>query len=319
MNFAQRFVLVVLAAFFVSSLATSLVAYLCAGVVVRSSHRAGAATRAWTLAVYRLLPALASLAATAFILAPGYFRHEQRDDIEGVGVVLVLAAAAGLVILLTSITRAVRTTMATAALRRTWLATGTPLPLTVARMPAFAIDTAFPLVAVIGVLRPRLFISTSVLHGCSPSELQAIVEHERRHVSAFDNVTRLLMDAAPDALGFTRASRALAAAWHQAVEHRADDAAGRRLELASALVQVARIAGASRPVVLPASALYRGEGIEDRVRRLVSGQAEARDAGHSRALAAVTVAMTAALAAAAASPWVSSAAHTLLETLVSLP
>lgn len=319
MNFAQRFVLVLLAAFFVSSIATSLAAWLCAGVVVRASHRSRAATRAWTLALYRLLPGLAALGVTAFILAPGYFRHEQRDEIEDVGIVLMLAAAGGLLILLASITRAIRTTIATAVLRRRWLATGTPLPMTVARMPAFAIDTAFPLVAVLGVFRPRLFISTSVLRGCSAGELEAIVEHERRHVSAFDNVTRLLMDAAPDALGFTRAARAVAAAWHQAVEHRADDAAARRLELASALVRVARIAGAARPVVLPASALYRGEGIEDRVRRLVSGQPDARDGRHSRALAAVTVALTAAVAAAAASTWVSGLAHTLLETIVSLP
>jgi hypothetical protein len=64
--------------------------------------------------------------------------------------------------------------------------------------------------------------------------------------------------------------------WHDAAEAVADDGATAlgpegRVDLASALLRVARLAPAGSPIVsLPASALYRGEDIADRVRRLLA-------------------------------------------------
>lgn len=319
MSFAQRFALVLLAAFFLSSLVTSFAGIVFAHVVVRAIRRAGAAGRAWTLAAFRLLPATLAVAITAAVLGPAYFRHEQRVELEGVGLALALCAAGGLLLTATSLARIARAVITTSSLRREWLAKGRPLAIAGAGMPAYAIDVPFPLVAVLGVLRPRLFISTCVLRGCSEAELDAIVEHERRHVSAFDNAVRMLMDAAPDAVGFTRASASLAAAWHQAVEHRADDAAARRLDLASALVRVARLAGASRAGVLPASALYRGEGIEERVKRLLTTSPDRTDRGVTRGLIAASAALALAVAGAALSSRASEIAHGILEAAVSLP
>ena len=318
MTFGMRFTLVLLAAFFLASAASSLAAWLAAGPVIRATARAAAAPRAWLLACFRLLPATAAVAMTALVLAPGYYRHEQRGEPEGVGLVLALAAAAGLLIAAGAVARAAAAVIRASALRRAWLAAGRPIDVAGAGMPAYAIDTAFPLVAVLGVLRPRLFISASVLRACSPPQLAAIVDHERRHVAAWDNAVRLLMDAAPDAVGLTRASGALAAAWHQAAEHRADDAARRRLDLASALVRVARLAGTTGPGAVPASALYRGEGVEERVRRLVESVPDGPALPRAVLCASAAVA-TAAIAAAATSPRALELAHALLETAVTLP
>lgn len=319
MTFMQRAALVLFAAFFVSTIATSVAGYLLAAPVMRALTNRAAATRASVLAFYRVLPSIAALAITAFVLAPGYVRHEQRDELEAAGVALVACAAGGLLILLRSLARVVRALLATSALRRQWLRAGVPLRIDGVGMPAFAIDLPFPLVAVLGVVRPRLFISSSVLKACSPDELRAIVDHERRHVSAFDNATRLLMDAAPDALGGTAMAGALGSMWHQAVEYRADDAAGRRLDLASALVRVARLAGNAPPVVLPASALYRGDGIDDRVRRLVREAPDASDGSTLRCLALAASVLAVAIAAAASNARASEFAHALLEAVVSLP
>ena len=318
MTFAQRFTLVLMAAFFLSTVATSLAGCVFAGAVLRASARASATARAWTIAAYRLLPAAAAFGITAFILGPGYYRHEQRGEPENAGLVLALCAAGGVLILLRSAARAARGILSTRALRRAWIAASRPLDIAGSGMPAFAIDSPFPLVAVLGVFRPRLFLSTSVLRACSPGEIAAIIEHERRHASAGDNAVRLLMDAAPDALGFSRAPGALAAAWHHAAEHRADEAAARRLDLASALVRVARMAGDARPMV-PASALYRGDSIEDRVKRLVGegpGAARTRPIG---AIGAAAAMLALALAGTAMSARASEWAHTLLEAAVSLP
>jgi hypothetical protein len=161
-------------------------------------------------------------------------------------------------------------------------------------------------------------VSDTVLAACSRPELSAIIEHERRHVSAFDNAMRLLMDAAPDALRLTRVPEALAASWHQAVEHRADDAASERLDLASALVRVARLGAGAAPVELPASALYRGEAIEERVKRLLAPAAAAAPVSFTQ-IAAGAATLACALAVTAASARVSEFAHDLLELIVSLP
>ncbi|HEX6324592.1 MAG TPA: M56 family metallopeptidase [Vicinamibacterales bacterium] len=318
MTFGMRFALVLFAAFFLASAAGSFAAWLSAGPVIRATARAGAGARAWMLACFRLLPAAAAIAATALVLAPGYYRYEQRGEPEGVGLVLALAAAAGFLIAAGALVRAGAAVIRAAALRRRWLAAGRPIDVAGAGMPAYAIESAFPLVAVLGVLRPRLFISSSVLRACSPPQLEAIIDHERRHVSACDNAVRLLMDAAPDALGLTRASRRLAAAWHQAAEHRADDAAARRLDLASALVRVARLAADTGPGALPASALYRGEAVEERVRRLVDSAPSGPDMPRG-ILGAAAAALAVAVASAATSPRVLEFAHALLETAVGLP
>jgi hypothetical protein len=85
------------------------------------------------------------------------------------------------------------------------------------------------------------------------------------------------MACLPDPLSMTRAGGRLTELWHDAAEQAADDAAGTvapegRCDLAAALLNVARLVPAGQPVVyLPASALYRGEDLERRIRRLVGG------------------------------------------------
>jgi len=318
MTFAQRFALVLLAAFFLSSVITSLIALVSAPPLLRSRDRASA-KEAGALALYRLMPAGAALALTALVLGPGYFEHEQRVEAEGSGVALFAMAAGGLVIMLWSGFRLARAVRRTAVLRRAWLAQAAPIDLPGAGMPAYALDLPFPLVAVLGIIRPTLFVSRVVLDTCSPAEMAAIVEHERAHVRRRDNAVRLLMDAAPDLLGPTCVPSAVAAAWHRAVEQRADDAAGRRFDLASALVKVARAAAATPALDLPASALYRGESaalIGDRVRRLVDGQTEARPA-RAAAIGAAAVAFGALVSAMALTGAASRAAHAVLEITVS--
>jgi Zn-dependent protease with chaperone function len=320
MTFAQRFALVLLAAFFLSSVATSLLAYLTAPLVVRARPAGSAARRAGALALFRLLPAAAAVAITLFVLGPGYFEHEQRGELEGASYALLLLAAGGTFLLLESAARIARALRPTSALRRSWIAQGERLDMPAAGMPAFALDLAFPLVAVLGVLRPRLFISRAVLRGCTGAEFAAILEHERAHVRGGDNIVRLLMEASPDLLASTRLQPVIADAWHAAVEHRADDAAARKLDLASALVKVARLASSAPPMPLPASALYHGEGrdvIGERVRRLVA--APARDARPRWvAVIACSAATIGALVATAALTGAASRlAHNVLEIAVS--
>jgi len=125
------------------------------------------------------------------------------------------------------------------------------------------------------MIRPRLVVARRVLAECPPEELAAILAHERRHFMQRDNLRRALLACLPDLLALAPMGDRLVTNWHDAIEEAADDAAAEngpagRVDLASALVRVARLAPTGqRPVVLPVSALYRGENIERRVRRLL--------------------------------------------------
>ena len=143
------------------------------------------------------------------------------------------------------------------------------------RDPRFVADLEFPVVAIVGVLRPRLIVARTVLDHCSADELRAIFAHERAHIARRDNARQALFQLAPDPLLWSSSVKEIHSAWHDATEEAADDAVAKenpasRIDLASALVRVARLVkpGMSR-FELPASALYRGEPLERRVRRLV--------------------------------------------------
>jgi hypothetical protein len=54
-----------------------------------------------------------------------------------------------------------------------------PIALEGISIPAVAVDADFPIVAVAGVVRPRLIIARSVLASCSHEELRAVLATSR--------------------------------------------------------------------------------------------------------------------------------------------
>ena len=198
-----------------------------------------------------------------------------RTD-ENTGGILIALAALGTVLLSGAVARWIALVIVTRRTVRAWLSTAEPITLPGVTVPAFAVTSAFPIVAVIGVRRPQLVVARSVLDACSPAELRAILAHEQGHLDRRDNLRRALLTVAPDVLSWLPISGRLLAAWHEAAEEAADDVADRlgasgRIDLAQALIKVARLARTG-PLdsALPASALYRGENIDRRVRRLVA-------------------------------------------------
>jgi beta-lactamase regulating signal transducer with metallopeptidase domain len=203
----------------------------------------------------------------------------------------------GLTMLSVGAVRLARTVRATSHAVSQWIHTAEPVALPVVTIPAFAVDASFPIVAVVGIARPRLVVARSVLKACSPDELAAVLMHEQHHVDRRDNLRRAVMIALPDFLAWFPASRRLLADWRDAGEDAADEAAERlgaqgRLLLAQALIRVARLAPPGAwAAPLPASALYRGGSLDRRIRRLLAPQLTA--AGRQRPwLAAVALSVT---------------------------
>lgn len=278
--------------------ATALVAFLASRLTKRAF---AAAPNVWL--ALRLAPAALSLAFVAFVFLPSYWQYEPREFVEGFDVSLSVLAAVAVAVLAAAGARGVSAWRS--AQRRTdrWMRAGQPIALVNTSMPAFAIDTNAPMMALVGVLRPRLMITRPVLETLTEEELNAAVQHELGHWRAMDNLKRLAMRAAPDLLFGTGAARALERRWVAASEQVADRGAGSsehvRCALASALVKVARITPPVTSISEPISALVDGGDITERVRRLLD---DAPSGAASRSMRWLPVAIPAAALALAYSP-----------------
>lgn len=271
MSFATLFGVVALATF---ALAVSAVSAAVPLIWRWRRPADSASARAWTTLSLRALPTASAVAAAAFAAA-AFARFEPRGREESAGIVMLILALSGLALLAGALVRLLRIHLRTRRVLRGWMASASPILLPGAPIPAFAVDAEFPIVAVVGIFRPRLILARSVIERCSAEELDAVLAHERGHLLRRDNARRALLQSLPDVLAWLPIARQIDRAWHEATEEAADDlavetSASMRVHLASALVRVARLAHLSAPVTdLPASALYRGEPLEYRIRRLL--------------------------------------------------
>ena len=161
------------------------------------------------------------------------------------------------------------------------------------RGPAYRVDSGFPVVAVVGVWQPELFVATHVADACTHGEIAIVAAHEHAHVAARDNLMRAAFAATPFV---GSAGNWLERAWAAAAEEAADLTArkgGSGVMLAAALVKVARLATPVEPRPALGSALIGAGTLEGRLRRLLDPPPQM-----GRAAWWVGVAATAALAAA---------------------
>jgi Zn-dependent protease with chaperone function len=178
-----------------------------------------------------------------------------------------------------ALARSIAAWRATARLTRDWLREAKPIKIDGVGITTYLIDHTFPVIAIVGVFRPRLFVARQILNLLSEEEIAAAVTHENGHLTARDNLKRGLMRACRDALLIIPTGRLLDRAWADAAEEAADENAAKKgvgvaLDLASALVKIARnIPKGARPT-MPAGVFLIGDndeatGIKWRVRRLV--------------------------------------------------
>jgi beta-lactamase regulating signal transducer with metallopeptidase domain len=145
-------------------------------------------------------------------------------------------------------------------------------------IPTFLIQHPFPVVAVVGAFRPRFFIAEKVIANLSDNEIRAAIAHERGHLSARDNLKRAVLRGCRDSLTIAPCGRTLDSAWTHASEEAADElAVGNRpevaMDLASALIKIARLVPDGTKPTMPAAAYLIGEAdvgtISNRVKRLL--------------------------------------------------
>ena len=238
-----------------------------------------ARTRAEILFVMRIGPPVIAIVAIAAFMIPSYLAYEPHASGERVSWKLGLLATLSAIGVGLAIARGIRSWLATRSLLKKWLACSTRIELETVNVPTFVLRHSFPIIAVVGAIRPRLFIADHVLESLSAEELAAAVAHECGHLAARDNFKRSVMRVSRAALLLIPCGRSLDRAWSEASESAADEHAAQQsslvaLNLASALVRIARmIPTGQRQVIPPAvSAFLSGDdspGVKVRVRRLV--------------------------------------------------
>jgi Zn-dependent protease with chaperone function len=242
-------------------------------------RRCSARTRAEILFVMRIGPPVIAIVAIAAFMIPSYLIHEPHTTNEYVSWKLGTLAGLSAVGVALAILRGIRSWMATRSLLKEWLASSTPIEIDSINVPTFVFAHSFPIIAVVGALRPRLFIADQVLESLSQEELAAAIAHEYGHLAAHDNFKRSVMRISRAALLLIPCGRSLDRAWIDASESAADEHAAQQsslvaLNLASALVRIAKMIPKGQQEIMPASvsAFLANEDtprVRVRVRRLV--------------------------------------------------
>jgi len=267
---------IVLATLLVLNNLGSLLASLLWKVFASRISRWSASSSAQTLFLLRTVPMALGIGCVLFLFAPAYLRNEPRVAHEDVSLKLAIVAAFSALGIAIALARGIANCRATARLTADWLRNAEPIHVPNLGIPSYQVEHRFPLIAVVGALRPRLFIAKQIFQSLTPDELAAALEHEIGHVRAHDNLKRGVVRACRDVLVIPYGRR-LDSAWLEASEAAADEYASRRdrrigLDLASALVKIARLIPSGGRPTMTAGAFFVGEeeglGFKVRVRRL---------------------------------------------------
>lgn len=324
---------IVLAALLLFNSFTSLLAALTWRLLgTHARRRLSAASCARMIFLLRTFPIVMGIVCVTLLLAPAYIEHEPRTAHEPVSLKLAVIACASAIGLALALFRGLATWKATSRLKSDWLRHAEPIELPQVVIPAYRIKHQFPVIAIVGVLRPRLFIAEHIFSSLSPGELMATIEHEAGHVVANDNLRRGLMRACRDVLVMIPSGRLLDRAGIETSEAAADEyAAGRgqriALDLASALIKIARLVPTGIKPAMPAGAFLIDAdevgGVTDRVGRLMQLADDKRDRGNTSLISRIPLWVPVALpilivALAANEPHVLASVHSLIEHSVHL-
>jgi beta-lactamase regulating signal transducer with metallopeptidase domain len=282
MRFSLLGLSLALAWFILVNFAASIVVGAVAGMNARargpwSGQRSAAA---WMF--LRVSPSFVAACFVFLVYLPAYARFEPREASEPLGAGLAALVAGALLVMGWTTWRGVAALRRACETQRRWMRTAEPVDFAGAPVPIYQIDVPNPVVCLVGIRRQRLFIARRVVEALSREELDVVVAHELAHVSASDNLRRLVLLVSPDMVSLTRLGSRIESAWASAAEDAADARAtsgepSKALALSNALLKVARMSLASRPQALPVSSLDDGRPIADRVYRLATW--ESRSAG----------------------------------------
>jgi Zn-dependent protease with chaperone function len=269
-----RLLCLCLASFFLVSGIAGLIASFASRAAVRMAETLRPLSAARFLFCLRLLPLASGVGAVLGLCIPSYLWLEPHGAPERVGLVCLTVALVAAASCSLSLIRTARAIAVSLRCNHRWQLAGRETQLKGGASLALIVKKEEPLLALAGVLRPRLVISDAVLRSLSPEELDVALLHENAHRVSRDNLKRLLFLLAPGALPFVRGFSFLEQAWARFSERAADDEATggdslRALSLAAALLRVARMGASPRLSFLHTSLVAGDHDLSARIDRLL--------------------------------------------------
>jgi Zn-dependent protease with chaperone function len=319
----------VLASLLAINALASVAAAACWRFIEKPLQTRSARTRTEILFLMRVGPPALALISIALFLVPSYVVYEpyETEIVSKKLAALAILSAIGVTL---ALWRGARSWFATRSLLREWLSNAIQIKFGGTTIPTFRIANSFPIIAVVGTFRPRLFIAERVLETLSQEELAAAIAHEGGHLSAHDNFRRSLLRACFDVM-IVPCGRSLDRAWAEAAECAADEHAAQQnaetaLNLASALVKIAKMVPVGARAAVPMAAFLVGieetRGVKARVRSLLEIASDgcprrAPNPTLARILPAASLGLLLTLAVAVASkPQVLVTVHSMIERAV---
>jgi hypothetical protein len=245
--YLSRLALICLSSFFLIEMILCLAVFLATPAAVRVAGQLRARLAASLTLSLRLLPAVGAAAAVALLCFPSYVSLERNKGMERVGPLCLIGSALGLGMLAWACARAAIGVARSRRFIRECKRTASAIRLDEESEPVFLSPSKTPLVALTGLLRPRLVISQPAINLLTADQLRVALQHEQVHRTSRDNLKRLLFLLAPVPIPLLPRFTALERSWSRFSEWAADDqaTAGRpsdSLLLAEALIRFARFA-----------------------------------------------------------------------------
>jgi beta-lactamase regulating signal transducer with metallopeptidase domain len=226
-----------------------------------------------------MLPLIVAAAVTAVYTVPSFLLLEPIHADEPMGLPLVALGAVCLWLLAAGILRAVSAQRRTSRALAAWLNGARALDSATA-VPVFQTGKDAPTLTVAGVYAPQVLISETALAVLTEQELRTALRHEIAHVQRYDNLKKLLFR-----FSVLPGMKRLEAAWSEAAELAADDAAvsslPEALDLAAALIKLSRLAPVQPAAMLTTGLLHTSVGsLSLRIERLFAWSTRQLPAGY---------------------------------------
>ena len=236
------------------------------------------------------MPVISSLALIIAFILPAFLLYEPPETGETISLKLAAVICIAVFGFVAAFFRVFASWWRTRRLLTDWRSNSTPIELASVSLPVFKLRHVFPVFAVVGIRKPKIFIAEQLLDPLEPDEIAAVVRHEFGHIAAWDNLKRLAMKMSGDIM-VVPIGRVLDHNWSESSEKAADDFAvkigGRStaLNLASALIKIARLVPDKPLPPMPATsyALGTDNSLTLRVKRLLSlaDQQESKTTGQN--------------------------------------
>ncbi len=228
-----------------------------------------------------LLPPVAACLLTLLVIVPAFVAQENNHRAEETGLVCIAATAMLTVWYLATLVRSLLLTGRTRHFENSLRPTARPIA--GQAYPTWSLPSARPLLALVGLLQPRILLSEDLLDAAvlPPDVLETALRHEQAHARNHDNWKLLAARLIPSLP--LRSSRlpSLEETWQRYSEWAADDDAvagdaESALLLAESLLFFARSASTSPQGILATSLCGSDEELSMRIGRLLAEEQPAR-------------------------------------------